>query len=225
MVKESKKSEKSQAEIKNLIVSNFASAAVVLGCLGIAIMLVVQLYLQTDSLNTDPATKALSYFTESGLLTEDNLPPIEVARVVLEYDAQFLRTKRAQSLVSVRLFIQAISILAGISLLIMGSSFIFARIKTPNTSAEVETENGTTFKLDSYSPGLFLALLGSIIIVCTLVASVKSKNKTDDRPVFLDYPQGSYINFNREFFDSIPEEVRLSEKEKTIAAFKKEGIE
>ena len=205
---------KSQAEVKNLIVSNLASAAVVLGCLCIAIMLVVQLYVQTNSLNTDPATEALSFFTESGLLAEDSLPPMEVARVVLEYDAQFLRTKRAQSLVSAKLFIQAISILAGISLLIMGSSFIFARIKTPNTSAEVETEGGTKFKLDSYSPGLFLALLGTIIIVCTLVASVYSKTVTDDRPVFLDWPERSYTA-----------EERQTAKEEALATFKKDGIE
>ena len=216
---------KSQAEVKNLILSNLASAAVVLGCLCIAIMLVVQLQMQTKSLNTDPATEALSYFTKTGMLAEDHLPPMEAAKVILEYDAQFLRTKRAQSLVSAKLFIQAISILAGISLLIMGSSFIFARIKTPNTSAEVETEKGTKFKLDSYSPGLFLALFGTIIIICTLVASVYSKTVTDDRPVFLDWPQGSYFQFNKDFIENIPVEVRQSEKERTLAALKKEGIE
>lgn len=197
-------------EDKNLLLSNRIGAVIMIGCLVITGALVLLLSAQTYSLNEHPQT--IKAELVSVLEKEQSGKPLsnDSSLLLLEHDAQFLRTKRAQSLVSARLFIQSLSIMSGISLLIMGSAFVFARIKSPATTINVRTgarslgEDGNSavplaanalpnspgFYFSSHVPGLVLALLGTCIIIFTVDTSRKSTTETIDTPVFLPWPDG-----------------------------------
>lgn len=172
------------AEARHLVMSNIVGAIVVVGCLAIAAALVFQLFAQLAQLNAEPATTARTTLSQSSFFA---LPPAEreaIAIFALEHDAQHLRTKRAQSLVGARLFIQAIGVLAGITLLVMGSSFVFARIKTPMNRL-IGNDGKRSWTLESYSPGLVLAFFGCCLIGGSLYVSLVSQTLTEDAPVFL----------------------------------------
>jgi tetratricopeptide (TPR) repeat protein len=51
-----------------------------------------------------------------------------------------------------------------------------------NTSAEVDSKDWS-FRLKSYGPGLFFALFGMVIIVCLIVSSPPSFEKTDSEEI------------------------------------------
>ena len=190
-------------EDKNLLLSNRIGAVIMIGCLVITGALVLLLSAQTYSLNEHPQT--IKAELVSVLEKEQSGKPLsnDSSLLLLEHDAQFLRTKRAQSLVSARLFIQSLSIMSGISLLIMGSAFVFARIKSPATTIDVRTgarsldEDGNSalpnspgFYFSSHVPGLVLALLGTCIIIFTVDTSRKSTTETIDTPLYLPWPEG-----------------------------------
>lgn len=201
------------------IMRNLTTAFVVLGALGIAAVMVWQLRVQTTSLNDNPTTYLQDLVVNTAVVDLTKVDDSEKLKILLEHDAQFLRTKRAQSIVSARLFVQSISIIAGISLLLMGSSFVFSRIETANgNQLSVEAKERGSFIFNSYSPGLYLALMGTAIIMATLVASVKSTSKTTDRPVFLDWPAGS---FNALDNSHLTEAEKKDEKKKTLGFLKK----
>ena len=172
-------------------------------CALLVALLVGLLWVQTLSLNQDPTMVSAPYCAPgaegacqpTAAFLKDwkdmELKGEDAARVALEYDAQFLRTKRAQSLVSARLFVWSIAILAGISQLTMGSAFIFARIRSSSPEQfGVEDENGRKAYLSSLYPGVILSAFGALIIGGALLASTQTKHETYDMPVYMDWPQG-----------------------------------
>ena len=194
--------------------------------------LVILLFLQTFNLNKTPTSFSAPFCSsESGtsckttaqVLADWNsadLGGIDAARVALEYDAQLLRTKRAQSLVSARLFIWSIAILAGISQLTMGSAFIFARIRSssPETFG-MESEGGRKAYLSTLYPGVILAAFGAIIICGALYASTRTTYRTDDMPVYLDWPKGMRSHFDslereKKAKQAVADKVGITEEEK-----------
>ena len=182
----------------------FISGGVVTGGLVITILLIAILYIQLTDTNNEFTSTATDCFSFTGQANSElggddfeNLSKREACLVALEAEAQVLRTDRAQAIVAARLFIQSISILAGISLMTMGSSFIFARIKGPNSSIESTLPLGNngdwSLIFNSYFPGVILTVLGTVIVVSTVYISTYQKSQTTDRPVFLDWPDGSYV--------------------------------
>lgn len=190
-------------DVSSETISNFEKAVsglVVIGGLLITLILIWILKNQLTDINTEvtsSAVQCLDLDLKGGKSSTIN--PRDACLIALEAEAQSLRTYRAQTIVAARLFIQSISILAGISLMTMGSSFVFARIKGPNSSLTAEInmarsdKNGWKVIASSYFPGVILTILGTIIVVSTVGISTYQKSKTIDRPVFLDWPEGSYI--------------------------------
>lgn len=173
-------------------------------CAALVGALVLLLHLQTTALNADPAMISLSscstYFENGNCQTslsivdtlkQSGINEEQAAYIALEYDAQFLRTKRAQSLVSSRLFIQAIALLAGVSQITMGAAFIFARIRSSNAN-EITAEWAERQKIviKSLYPGVILCAFGVTIILAALVASDRTKFVTTDLPVYTDWSTG-----------------------------------
>lgn len=184
---------------KNLVMSNRITSYVVMGSLLMSLMLVGLLFMQLYDLNQDPKTEALSVLKTAEFSSAPDAVQSDFALLLLEHDAQHLRTKRAQSLVGARLFVQSIAVIAGISLLVMGSSIVFARIKT--TPSQINAQNNSSsFSFGTSSPGLILALFGTVLIVSALTVSLYSKTLTTDVPVFLGKtsnvgsPQGNRLS-------------------------------
>ena len=101
--------------------------------------------------------------------------------------------------------------MSGILMVTMGSAFIFARIRSgeshfgvslggeplsqpgsPEAAASLAKEKARLV-FSSYSPGIFFAFFGTIIIVATLATGLYSTIGTDDVPIFLrNYNSGSH---------------------------------
>lgn len=181
------------------------SGGVVLGGLLIAILLIGILHLNLKELTSDFTSTATGCLDNAkGQALGYGLTQFQACQIALEAEAQVLRTSRAQFIVAARLFTNSIAILAGISLLTMGSSFVFARIKGPasNLEAEIKMASEGNWKVlfNSYFPGVILALFGTFIVVSTVYFAKDQKSKTNDRPVFLDWPKGSYSEIYPSFF-------------------------
>lgn len=174
--------------------------AVIMGAsILITLFLVGMMSTQLLELNKPPKAEAITRL-DTDLKTYKNVDADLIARAYLEHDAQYLRTKRAQSLVSAKLFINSLGIMSGILLMTMGSAFIFARIKTPKNNLEIgsgtrltgdsavdaETAKSRPYLVfASYSPGLFFALFGTILIAVAVTKSASQPISTSDFPVFL----------------------------------------
>jgi len=173
--------------------------AVIMGAaIIITLFLVGMMATQLWNLNQTPKVEAITVLKEQ-LKTYKDLNADTVVRAYLEHDAQYLRTKRAQSLLSTKLFINALGIMSGILLMTMGSAFIMARIKTPKNNLEVGGFRTTGVEaidteavkkrpylvFASYSPGLFFALFGTVLICVSLDKSASGQVETYDGPVFL----------------------------------------
>jgi len=179
------------------IAEKIISGSVVLGGLAITLLLIGILHLNLQDLNTDITSTAADCIRPKSVeAMSTTLSHYQACQIALEAEAQTLRTARAQSIVSSRLFIHAIAILAGISLMTMGSSFVFARIKGPASNLEAEMKLASSgdwkFLFNSYFPGVILTLFGTFIVVSTVYFAKGQTSTTNDRPVCLDSPKNSF---------------------------------
>ena len=119
-----------------------------------------------------------------------------VGKLIMESDAQFLRTERAQSLVGARLTVMVVAELIGLCLIVLGGAFIFVRIRgVGSISGEKSTEDGKKqlFQFISDFPGLFLCAFGMLLVIWALNTAIhdNSQTVTTDRPLY--FPANNYI--------------------------------
>ncbi len=110
-----------------------------------------------------------------------------VGQLVMESDAQFYRTERAQSLAAARLLVNVGAVLVGLTLVVIGGALILARIRG-FSRFQVQSNNADkgTFDFMSELPGVLLCLLGALVVFVTLHYSVQDNalTKTRDAPLF-----------------------------------------
>ncbi|SDB35209.1 hypothetical protein [Bauldia litoralis] len=190
-----------------LRVGAFAAGAVVVCSVGFVAGMLWLLYFQLDRIETSarvtPVEAVIGALTTLPIVDERKVELL--GQLVMESDAQFLRSERSQSLVAARLTVMIIAELIGLSLVVLGGAFIFARIRGAG-SLDLSKGTEVTGKLLSEFPGLFLCGFGAFVVIWALNTSVDRNSiiRTMDRPLFFPSP---YEDFGQRPHDA-PEEVK-----------------
>lgn len=178
-----------------LRIGAFAAAVVVVCSIGFVAGMLWLLYFQLDRIETSahvtPVEGVVGVLTTPPIVDEKKLELL--GQLVMESDAQFLRTERAQSLVAARLTVMIIAELIGLSLVVLGGAFIFARIRGEG-SLDLSKGTEVAGKLLSEFPGLFLCGFGALVVIWALNVSVDENSiiSTFDRPLFFPSPYDDF---------------------------------
>lgn len=170
------------------------SGIVVVGSISFVLVMLYIFNNQLHDIENSAQTTNFDRFIELVGKTDDFKASdiIGISQLYMEKDAQFLRTERSQSLVASRLTVMVIAELIGLCLIVLGSSFIFARIRGKN---DLSGSNGSwSIKLISEFPGVILCAFGTFIVFWALNTSIdeNAKISTNDRPLYL--PSKVYID-------------------------------
>ena len=215
----------SSEQVDNSYISRFVnaiSARIMMITVWVIVLLVIIMAMQLYWFNSDLNLQAMDSLNN----LDDKTQTLDIqnllSRSYLEYDAQELRTKRSQWLVSAKLFTHGLAIMSGILMITMGSAFIFARIRSGESrleaslgqksiDQEIQDPEALTMMakeraklvLSSYSPGVFFAFFGTTIIIVALLTSVNSRIFTTDEPVFLpNYNPTKHQNSDKVLLDA-----------------------
>ena len=102
--------------------------------------------------------------------------------VLLEQDAMTMRYQQINATLLLRTWTRYTGFLVGMVLALVGAFFILGRLREETSQLSGES-GGFKFALATSSPGVILAVLGTILMVVTLV--VKFDFSVQDRPVYL----------------------------------------
>jgi hypothetical protein len=102
--------------------------------------------------------------------------------VLLEQDAMSMRYQQINATLLLRTWTRYTGFLVGMVLALVGAFFILGRLREETSQLSGES-GGFKFALVTSSPGVILAVLGTILMVVTLV--VKFDFEVQDRPVYL----------------------------------------
>ena len=102
--------------------------------------------------------------------------------VLLEQDAMTMRYQQIKATLLLRTWTRYTGFLVGMVLALVGAFFILGRLREETSQLSGES-GGFKFALVTSSPGVILAVLGTILMVVTLV--VKFDFSVQDRPVYL----------------------------------------
>ncbi len=102
--------------------------------------------------------------------------------VFLEQDAMHMRYQQINATLLLRTWTRFTGFLVGMVLALVGAFFILGRLKEETSQLSGES-GGVKFALVTSSPGVILAVLGTILMVVTL--AVKFDFAVEDRPVYL----------------------------------------
>jgi hypothetical protein len=102
--------------------------------------------------------------------------------VLLEQDAMHMRYQQINATLLLRTWTRYTGFLVGMVLALVGAFFILGRLREETSQLSGES-GGFKFALVTSSPGVILAVLGTILMVVTLV--VKFDFEVQDRPVYL----------------------------------------
>jgi hypothetical protein len=104
------------------------------------------------------------------------------ALVLLEQDAMNMRYQQINATLLLRTWTRYTGFLVGMVLALVGAFFILGRLREETSQLSGES-GGFKFALVTSSPGVILAVLGTILMVVTLV--VKFDFAVEDRPVYM----------------------------------------
>jgi hypothetical protein len=102
--------------------------------------------------------------------------------VLLEQDVMTMRYQQINATLLLRTWTRYTGFLVGMVLALVGAFFILGRLREETSQLSGES-GGFKFALVTSSPGVILAVLGTILMVVTLV--VKFDFAVQDRPVYL----------------------------------------
>lgn len=110
-------------------------------------------------------------------------------KVVVQLEAYTIarRYHQANAALVVRAWIKYLGFLTGMILAIVGAVFILGRLTEASSRLAAEGTFGK-FTIDTVSPGLILALLGTILMVTTVL--VNPPTGVTDAPVYIDVDRG-----------------------------------
>ncbi|MGB0854854.1 MAG: hypothetical protein ACPGVA_12360 [Pikeienuella sp.] len=168
-----------------------ASAFVMIAFTMIVLAIVYVLHLQIERMEARASTptfdRAVTLLDKQVIKPSDDNFEFQL-RAAIESDAQFLRSMRAQSGLSARLMVQVVAELVGLSLIVLGGTLIFARIRA-SAGAETATFEGVGLKvavLTTY-PGLILCVVGAAVCAWTLQITVNDNARitTNDGAIYI----------------------------------------
>ena len=176
--------------------SNMAAVVVVVLSTIIAGYLLYTLHQQImvieNSANRTDLTSFVNAQTAEKNLSVEKLTLL--GQLLMESDAQFLRSERAQSLVGARLLVNIGSVLVGLTLTVIGGALVLARIRGSTTFQQSGPTTGQpTYEFVSNVPGVVLCVLGAIVVIWTLNVSVHENalQRTTDAALFFPPSHGA----------------------------------
>lgn len=163
---------------------------VLLSCLAIFFFIssVNQLYDLQNKIENSPV---ISLDTAFELLSnnEKNLSTKEVLEAtrwktltLLESYALEQRYHQANALLMARVWIKHLGFVTGMILAFVGAVFILGKLREPTSNLDGEIQN-FRLSISTSSPGIILAVLGSVLMVSTIF--IHNKVKVDDAAIFL----------------------------------------
>lgn len=165
-----------------------------------AISLMALFFFATSLLQIDRLGKAISYKpsaeVERSLAAYERRPDAAApdlaymqwkTRVLLERDALSHRYAQVNATLMLRAWTRHLGFLTGMILAMVGSVFILAKLREGETTLSGEGA-GAKAALATSSPGIVLAVLGTVLMVVTLTANFEFS--TTDVPVYIGRESG-----------------------------------
>jgi hypothetical protein len=148
---------------------------------------IVQMYVinshieRSDELNLEPALSVLQADAKT-----DPLMRLEYARLktqaLLEGSALKNRYHQASVIMMSRVYIVYLGFITGMVLAMVGAAFILGKLRESETQMSAESQ-AVKVSLTSASPGLLLAVMGTILMLSTIWA--RSEVKVTDTPLYM----------------------------------------
>lgn len=132
----------------------------------------------------------------------------------LERDVIARRYHQAETAIAVRLWTRFMGFMTGMTLALVGGAFVLGKLSETTTVAEAKAISGLTLSLQSGSPGIILALLGTVLMVTAM--SVPTTAETRDEPVYFAGRGASFVN-------SYPAETATSPAAPAVSAKTTDG--
>ena len=165
-----------------------------------AISLMTLFFFATSLLQIDRLGKAISYkqspAVEASLAAYERRPGIVApdlaymqwkTRVLLEREALSHRYAQVNATLMLRAWTRHLGFLTGMILAMVGAVFILAKLREGETTLSGEGA-GAKAALATSSPGIVLAVLGTVLMVVTLTANFEFS--TTDVPVYIGRESG-----------------------------------
>ncbi len=148
----------------------------------------VQLYYLHTRIEKSPALDlepALALLEKN--VTSNSQQRLEYAKwkalAILEGHALQRRYHQTNVALMARIWKNYLGFVTGMILALVGAAFILGKLKEPKSKLDAES-NLWKFSMTTASPGLLLALLGTILMITTIF--VHTKIEVIDRPVYLE---------------------------------------
>lgn len=146
---------------------------------------------QMRKFNTMLEVETTSVLDEVGLNTEKSAELLKspeylrwVTLVKMEERSLDRRYKQGGALLASRIFTKYLGFFTGMILAIVGSIFIIAKLQEEKTEIEGDIGNGIKGKLASSSPGIIFGLLGTVLMLSTILQH--NDISVSDQPLFLN---------------------------------------
>lgn len=140
---------------------------------GLTIFFVVATYLQLNRLGEQIRQSPkldLSPALNAKLTDENSFQAHWQALVILEGNALEKRYHQANVLLMSRVWIRYLGFLTGMILALIGATFVLGKLREPESSAAAEGSLWK-FSMTTASPGLMLALLGTILMITAMATN------------------------------------------------------
>lgn len=173
-----------------LLWGNISASLVVFLSITIVLFLLWILHDQIQTIETSANRTDLESFVASQTSDGkyDHARALLLGQLLMESDAQFLRTERAQSLVGARLLVSIGAELVGLTLVVIGGALVLARIRGTTTwQKRPDNDSNSGYDFASNVPGVVLCGLGAGLVVWALNTSVHDNalQKTTDASLYL----------------------------------------
>jgi len=129
------------------------------------------------------ASQALQSDMNFSKILEVSPTDSQVVLLGLEHDGLGMRNKRSISALYMRVYTQFLAIIAGTVLALLGAIFVLARVDSVETRGN-GTWGGITLALSSSSPGVVVAIVGTLLVGGVVYLTSDAVQVTD-APIFL----------------------------------------
>jgi hypothetical protein len=117
---------------------------------------------------------------------ESKLPFIKLYTLTkMEEHSINRRYNQAGAIIMSGIYTKYLGFFTGMILAIVGSVFIISKLKEDTTNLEGSAQEQIKFKVASSSPGIIFSLLGTILMITTILK--KGEVNVQDQPLYLNY--------------------------------------
>ncbi|NLS29275.1 hypothetical protein S2M10_42970 [Sphingomonas sp. S2M10] len=165
------------------------AGAVVVTAVFFAVVMLVRFASIEGTLQEPPAAGLVIPWSKQGLAPETWRDQQELAKTeatfALERELIARRYRVANTVMSLRLWTRLMGFLTGMILAMVGAAFVLGKLTSPESEI-AGGASGATISIKSASPGIVMAVLGTVLIGITLVIPVTTDVR--DAAVYFGHP-------------------------------------